>query len=269
MSRAIVVSVSIGTGLFIVCMVIMLCLAIGATVCLQGTEPVKVPTVFRPMSGSIGEVERSFNDQNYGPVNLDAAKEVKNGLFARIRENRQLRACSTPQQQVRVPVQQVCAPIQRRAIESSDGTYSYSTVQSTPLVVPSTGIPKPLPFVEMPNVVPTPMVEYPKLNPIETEKPDCPRCRVPLEIDKLMRTRASTRSEKKTGSFICSHCKKPHVGEEWHTDWAEDGTPITFLCESCYSRMTPQQRVAVYQSYATRQTSKIGRNALLHQEIGE
>ncbi|HUP79261.1 MAG TPA: hypothetical protein VM260_11990, partial [Pirellula sp.] len=85
MSRAIVVSVSVGTGLLIVCMVLMLCVAIGAAVCIHCTEPTRAPAIFKPKSGAIGDAERSINDLKYGPVNLDAAKEVKNGLFARIR----------------------------------------------------------------------------------------------------------------------------------------------------------------------------------------
>ena len=257
MSRAIVVSVSVGTGLLIVCMVLMLCLAIGATFCVQGTENNVAPAIFRPKSGAIGDSERSINELKYGPVNLDAAKEVKNGLLARLRDNRQVRTCASVQRQVYVPVQQqviarvqqsVCVPIQ-----------TYSIAQSQPYVIHATGIQTPS----------TPPKEYPAVNHLESDASDCPTCRPHVEIDKLLRKRESPRSENKTGSFICSNCKKPHVGEDWHTDWSADGTPITFLCESCYSRMTSHQRIAAYQAYAARQTLKNGKTALLHQEIGE
>ena len=269
MSRAIVVSVSVGTGLLIVCMVVMLCIAIGATVCMHGSEPSVAPAVFRPRSGQIGDAERSINELKYGPVNLDAAKEVKNGMFARIRENRQSRNCASVQRQVCVPVQQqvvtrvqqqVCVPFQTtRVIDPTDCTYSYAIAQPQPYVIQATGI-------ESPS---TPTREYPVVNPLESETGNCPTCRPHVEVEKLLRTKGSPRSENKTGSFICSHCKKPHVGEEWHTDWSEDGTPVTFLCESRYSRMSSQQRIAVYQDYAARQTLKNGKTALLHQEIGE
>ena len=269
MSRAIVVSVSIGTGLFIVCMVLMLCLAIGATVCVHSTKPLNVPTFYRPKSGSIGDAERSINDLKYGPVNLDAAKEVKNGLFARIRENRQARAGASVSQ-VCVPVQQSYVPAQTvRVIDPTDCTYSYAIAQSQPFVLQPTGIQLPMTFVPQPTVINKPNVEYPAVNPLESTTGDCPTCRPNVEVEKLLRKKQSSRSENKTGSFICSHCRKPHVGEEWHTDWSEDGTPITFLCESCYSRMSSQQRIAAYQTYAARQTLKNGKTALLHQEIGE
>ena len=260
MSRAIVVSVSIGTGLLIVCMVVMICLAIGATVCLPSVEQTEAPAIFRPKSGTIGDAERSINDLKYGPVNLDAAKEVKNGLFAKIRDKRQSRVCN-PVQPAYVPVQQVaCVPIQsNRVIDPTDCTYSYAVALPQPYVIHVTGI-------ESPS---NPPKEYPAINPLESDASNCPTCRPLVEIDKLLRKRASPRAENKTGSFICSHCKKPHVGEEWHTDWSEDGTPITFLCESCYSRMSSQQRIAAYKAYASRQTTQNGRAALLHQEIGE
>ncbi len=269
MSRAIVVSVSIGTGLLIVCMVLMICLAIGATVCIHSNEQTLAPAIFRPKSGAIGDAERSINELKYGPVNLDAAKEVKNGLFARIRDNRQSRACATVQRQACVPVQQqvftrvqqqVCVPVQTtRVIDPTDCTFSYAIAQPQPYVIQATGFESPTSATR----------EFPAINPLESETGDCPRCRPHVEVEKLLRKKESPRSESKTGSFICSNCKKPHVGEEWHTDWSEDGTPITFLCESCYSRMSPQQRIASYQAYAARQTLKNGKTALLHQEIGE
>ena len=250
MSREIVVSVSVGTGLLLICMVLLLSLAIGAAVCVQNNEPTLTPDIFRPKSGAIGDVERSVNNLKYGPVNLDAAKEVKNGLFSRIRDNRQSRICAPAQQQACVPTQAV------RVIDPSDCTFSYSIVQPQPSVTQATGI-KPS------------TGEYPAINPLEPVNGDCPTCRPHVEVEKLLGKKESPRAENKTGSFICSNCKKPHVGEEWHTDWAADGTPITFLCESCYARLSAQQRIAAYQAYASRQTLKNGKMALLHQEIGE
>lgn len=248
MSRAIVVSVSVGTGLFIGCLVLMLCVAIGATFCVDSTEPTRAPTIFKPKSGAIGDSKRAINDLKYGPVNLDAAKEVKNGLFARIRDNRQSRICAPAQQQACVPVQVT------RVIEPQ----SYVS-QATGISLPQASH----------NTQTGDNHEYPAINPLENQSGDCPSCRPYVEIEKLFRKKVSPRSENKTGAFICSRCRKPHVGEEWHTDWAADGTPITFLCQSCYSRMSSHQRIDAYKAYASRQTSKNGRVALLHQEIGE
>jgi hypothetical protein len=241
MSRAVIVSVSVGTGLFIGCMVLMLCVAIGATFCIDSAESMMAPAIFKPKSGAIGDSERAINDLKYGPVNLDAAKEIKNGLFGRIRDNRQSRICAPVEQQACVPVQDT------RVIEPQ------------PYVIQATGIESPSDAFK----------EYPAVNPLEPQSGDCPTCRPSVEIEKLLRKKVSPRSENKTGAFICSRCRKSHVGEEWHTDWAADGTPITFLCESCYSRMSSQQRIEAYQAYASRQTTKNGRAALLHQEIGE
>jgi len=259
MSRAIVVSVSVGTGLLLVCMVLLLSLAIGAAVCVQNNEPNLSPDVFRPKSGTVGDIERSINELKYGPVNLDAAKEVKNGLFSRIRDNRQARICAPVQRQAFSTVSQtVYVPVQAASvIDSSECTLSYAITQPQPIVIQTTG-------VTLPSTG-----EYPASNPLEPVNGDCPTCRPAVEVEKLLRKKESPRAENKTGSFICSNCKQPHVGEEWHTDWSADGTPITFLCESCYSRMTAQQRIAVYQDYASRQTKKNGKTALLHQEISE
>jgi len=232
-------------------MVLLLSLAIGAAVCVHNTEPNLTPDIFRPKSGAVGDIERSINELKYGPVNLDAAKEVKNGLFSRIRDNRKSRICNPAPQQVCVPAQAI------RVNDSSDCTFSNAIAQPQPIVIQTTGVTVP------------PATEYPAINPLESTNSDCPTCRPHVEVEKLFRKKESPRAENKTGSFICSKCKKPHVGEEWHTDWAADGTPITFLCESCYSRMSSQQRNAAYQAYASRQTLKNGRTALLHQEISE
>ena len=251
MSRAIVVSVSVGTGLLLICMVLLLSLAIGAAVCVHNNEPNLSPDVFRPKSGTVGDIERSINEFKYGPVNLDAAKEVKNGLFSRIRDNRQARICAPVQRQVCVPVQAA------RVIDPSNYNFSYAITQPPPIVIQTTG-------VTLPSTG-----EYPAINPLEPVNGSCPTCRPAVEVEKLLRKKESPRFENKTGSFICSNCRKPHVGEEWHTDWSSDGTPITFLCESCYSRMSAQQRIEAYQAYASRQTLRNGQTALLHQEIGE
>lgn len=259
MSRVIVVSVSVGTGLLLVCMVLLLSLAIGAAVCVNKDEPNLTPDVFRPKSGAVGDIERSINELKYGPVNLDAAKEVKNGLFSRIRDNRQSRICAPVQTQACSTVSQtVCVPIQAaRVTHPADCTLSYAIAQPQPNVIQTSGVVQPS------------NGEYPTINPLEPVNGNCPTCRPAVEVEKLLRKNELPRFENKTGSFICSNCKKPHVGEEWHTDWSADGTPITFLCESCYSHMSPKQRIAAYQAYASRQTLKNGKTALLHQEIGE
>jgi len=188
-------------------MVLLLSLAIGAACCIYNTETNLTQDVFRPKSGTVGDIERSINDMKYGPVNLDAAKEVKNGLFARIRDNRQSR---------------ICAPAQRQACSSVSQTVGVPVQSAKVIVIQATGVTAP------------PASEYPSINPPDSVNGDCPKCRPHVDAEKLLRKKESPRSESKTGSFICSNCKKPHVGEEWHTDWSEDGTPITFLSESCY-----------------------------------
>ena len=248
-----VISVSIGTGILFCMLTLFVVLAIAAAIVDSHSNDKCDPEVFRPRTGATGEIEHQMNDLMYGPVNSNATQEVKNGLFDRIRANRQVRVCKPVAQQSCAPNQSAISysnAIQNvqpsyRVVDPSDCTSSHTI--SNPVVGPSivtqtTGI-------EMPSVVP--------INPLQHSAPkDCPTCKSPKQ------------DAVKTGSFICSNCRKSQVGG-WHTDWKEDGTPVTFLCERCYSLMSPEQREKAYKGYMARQSKTTGISGLLHQEIGQ
>lgn len=243
MDRKIIVSLSVGTAMFLAALCIT---CVGVTVLLtDGQQTYPQPDVYRPRPGIAGEVQRSMNELKYGPVNLEAAKEVKRGgLFDRLRDRRQARVCPPIQQcnyvQTVPTVQSVPYQVIRTVVDPTDCNYAYV---SNPIV--QTGI----------NAAPSvPSQEYPAINPLELESINCSAC--------------DPRSEIKTGSFVCSNCRKKCVGEEWHTDWSSDGLPITFLCERCYSNMTPTQRQKTYQAYVSRQ-ARSTQSTLLHQEIAK
>lgn len=56
------------------------------------------------------------------------------------------------------------------------------------------------------------------------------------------------------GVFVCQRCKRPTVGAGWHELWADDGTPLTCLCESCWRALSPSQRAAELRKYANTQS---------------
>lgn len=58
----------------------------------------------------------------------------------------------------------------------------------------------------------------------------------------------------KQGIFACQHCGRSTVGAGWHELWADDGTPLTCLCESCWRSLSPNQRAAELRRYAKTQT---------------
>lgn len=256
-----VISVSIGTGLLLCMLTVFLVLALAFAMMDVHSKTPPSPS-FHPQNGVLGEIEHQINDLKYGPVNTDATKQVKNGLFDRIRANRQARVCGSP-----VSQQSVCAPqsivyqsqfvqpsfVQYqlpsvRIIDPSDCNYSYSVtnpVMGQTMVTQSTGF-------EMPSASP--------INPLEPA--------ISLTVKDCANCKTSQRNAVKTGSFICSNCRKSKIGE-WHTDWNSDGTPVTFLCESCHSFMTPEQRERAFTAYQARQFGKAGRTGLLHQEIGQ
>ena len=253
-----VISVSIGTGILFCMLTLFGVLAIAAAIVESSSKDKCSPDVFRPRTGTVGEIENQMNDLMYGPVNSNATREVKNGLFDRWRANRQARDCESVAQPICLPTQQsptpcdvaYSKPLQNmqpsyRVADSSDCTYSYTIanpVVGQTIVTQTTGI-------EMPSVV--------SLNPLEQlPSNDCTTCK------------KSNHNSVKTGSFICSNCRQSQVGG-WHTDWKEDGTPITFLCERCYLLMSPEQRERAYKGYLARQSKTAGVSGLLHQEIGQ
>ena len=56
----------------------------------------------------------------------------------------------------------------------------------------------------------------------------------------------SPRGERKTGGYACANCKRLTVGDQWATQWTEQGTPISYLCAECWEKLTPEQRQAAY-----------------------
>lgn len=75
----------------------------------------------------------------------------------------------------------------------------------------------------------------------------------PLADDRPARVRPalpdftqSPRGERKTGGYACANCKRPTVGDQWATQWTDEGTPISYLCRECWEKMTPEQRQTAY-----------------------
>lgn len=238
MSR-VIISFSAGTMVLLVMMLSVSIIAVGYFSS-QAEER------YVPSEGIKSTIERLENDLKYGKVNIEAAKEVKNGLplFDRMRANRQARM--QPQQCAQPTQARYCQPAQSyRVVDQSDCAYSY--IVSNP--VPNQAI-----------VFQTVGVEYPSVTtPTAVSLNDC--------TDGRCTPRKATKVEAvKTGSFICSNCRKPKIAD-WHTEWKEDGTPETFLCKSCYSFMTPVQRKAAFDSYRARQFKSAGEAGLLQQEV--
>ena len=242
-----VISVSVGTGILL-CMLTAFVVLGSAIVIMDAhskTSPSLVTPKFKPQNGALGEIEQQINDLKFGPVNTNATKEVKTGwLMDRIRENRQSRVS---RQSVCVAQATACQPqsvSSVRVVDPTDCNFSHivsNPVASQTIVVQPTGI-------EMPSTTP--------IHPLEVSSPaDCATCKLP-------------RNAVKTGSFICSNCRKSQVGA-WHTEWKSDGTPVTFLCEQCHSLMSPEQREKAYIGYLSRQSKSAGIAGLLHQEIGQ
>ncbi len=223
----VIISLSAGTALLIVLLSLSLCAAIvTAGYCSKNS-----PHLYTPHEGVKGALERLKNEIDYGPVNMQAAREIKNGLplFDRIRANRQAR--SQPQQ-CRQPQATYCQP-----------TQAYSYVVSTPQPTQTA-------------IVQPQGIEYPS-----THTPQVSGCK-----DGSCKPRTGVAGETvKTGAFICSNCRKPQIAN-WHTDWKEDGTPETYLCKSCYSFMSPEQRKTALISYQARQVQSAGVAGLLHPE---
>lgn len=277
MIRNIVVSVSLGTGMMLIAMVLMICLSIALDKVIPGTQTQPVGG-HRPKPGIVGEAQRTINDLKYGPVNLEAAKEVKNGgILSRIVQRRQTRSSAANQpnrysnDHAEFCCNQPVASIPKSTvpiIDPTDCNFGY-VVSGNPMVrVEATGIsPVQKQPVDVPQIT-KPSLEYPAMELEESKNVDCPSC-IQNGVESLFRRFSNPRIESKTGSFVCSNCRKACVGDEWHTDWSEDGTPVTFLCKRCYESMSTSQRIAAYRRYVSRQVSNNGTSALMHQEISK
>lgn len=245
--RHVVVGFSVGTCLFLLGISFLIC---GALVLMHFNTQVQ-PQIKTPhfagqsISDFSSQLRKEINDLKYGPVNKDATKEVKNGLFDRLRARRNAAPATVAS----------CPPC--TVVSSTDCTAAYSTALPVWSVIQN-GTVSYVPVQSVTSTVASvpSQPEYPAINPLEVESlPTCTNCN------------QDPRAEVKTGSFVCSNCKKPQVGGQWHTDWTEDGMPVTFLCESCYRKMTPNQHLVAYKAYAQRQSIK--GESILQQEIGE
>lgn len=73
-----------------------------------------------------------------------------------------------------------------------------------------------------------------------------------VDIDKQAATSPvdhSKLNEVKTGAFCCMRCKQATVGDGWHNLVSEEGDSALFLCESCWSRTSPAERVGFLNVY--------------------
>lgn len=64
----------------------------------------------------------------------------------------------------------------------------------------------------------------------------------------------SPRGELKTGGYACANCKRATVGDQWATQWTDEGTPISFVCKECWERMSPAERQSAYVNWYRRAT---------------
>lgn len=233
-----VISLSIGTCLLLIAMSVFV--VAGFVFATLNVHQQPRPDMFRPKGGVIGEIESTINEMKYGKVNVQATKEVKNGLFDRIRARRQASQVCTPCTQSTQTI-----TYSYPAVSYATPTICYPTERYLPTIVP---VERVAVGVEMPSALP--------VNPAEVETSDCATCK------------KDPRSELKTGSFLCSNCRKSNVGS-WHTEWSDDGIPTTFLCESCWHRLSEQQRATAYKGYIARQSKNAGVQGLLHQELSQ
>jgi hypothetical protein len=270
--NVLVVGVSLGTGLLLLLCTAILTFALVLTHINAGSASgSKNPSWIGPgrlPKTSAGDFEsiEAYENWKYGPVNKDAQKEEKNGLFDRIRANRQSRmmrnnnvqsSCCVPVQAI--PVQAYTVQTQGVAMDCTDCNYSYQVAQ--PVVLPAE-----YPMFEPsgPNGPPP----SPIMTPTQTPGP-CPdgSCRpAPMSLfDEPVSY--DHKSELKTGSYVCSSCRRARVGNQWHTDWTPDGKPVTYLCTDCNERLNANQKNAVYDRYVARQTKTLGAIGTYHPEI--
>lgn len=221
----VVVSFSIGSTFVMLVCTLLVAFALVSQPMLE-PAPVLAPPRLGPASSGLKE---AIDELKYGPVNRDRQNEVKDGLLSRIRARR-AQACtartyantSVPAYRIGCnPAQEICVTCPPRTTDESNG----SAIEY-PAIVPRA--PEPPPSLDW--LLPPPAVS----------QPSCPTCPNP-------------RAELKTGAFVCSHCRSPCVGDEWHTDWLPDGTPLTYLCTQCNSRLSDSQKRLVYQRYIEKQ----------------
>jgi hypothetical protein len=225
--QAVVVSFSLGTMFLLLACAMMVA---GAMIAQSQREP--GPIVMPPRIGPANSVlKEAIDEWKYGPVDRAKQAEVKDGLLDRLRARRQSRLCP--------PMQ--ASPMQTSPVQTYASITNLSTMRNGPTEVRIVCPPR---VVSGENAPAVSLPEYPAVSLdalLYLNPSDCPSCDRGAEL--------------KTGVFVCSHCGKACVGDEWHTDWQPDGTPLTFLCKECYGKLTPSQRQSVLNRYLKQQAS--------------
>lgn len=180
--------------------------------------------VRREPAPNAGSLEPRSDIDRYGPVNSGKLDEKKEG---RLLDRLLHRSECPPQTRFTHPVyvesKRVCGPCPPAA---SPGSIANCT--SCVTVAPHNAA------TEQPLVAP------------------CLNC-----VPKLPDFNAAPRGEKKTGGFACTNCGAITVGDDWETEWTDDGTPVTFLCKSCWDSLNVFQRKDAYQRWVKRQQAGI------------
>lgn len=221
----VVIKFSLGATILLLVCCCITCVAIITHAMIEPTK-VKHPPRLCPPS----QLKEVLDEIKYGPVNRKKQDEIKDGFLDRFLARRQAiqsSSCQTPQYQTTRYQQSQCQPVSHNLPSS----YSNCSPQ--------------VEYVAVSQKAPPTGVEYPALLQPSLQLPTpqratCPTCPA---------------SEMKTGAFICSACREPKVGEQWHTDWLEDGRPLTYLCTQCNSRLNASQKQSVFQSYMRTQAT--------------
>lgn len=61
-------------------------------------------------------------------------------------------------------------------------------------------------------------------------------------------------NESKTGSYLCQCCRHAKTGVLFHTSWTADGRPVTYLCDECWHRLSPPERMQQFNAWIAGQS---------------
>ena len=134
--------------------------------------------------------------------------EEKYGLFSRLFSRRRVVSQPCPQPQYQPQPQHVSNPYQLPSSDCPDGKCPQPTIQ---------------PFGNSEQLV---------------RPADCPDGKCPL-----VPASTQVKSEKeKTGMVRCSCCGKSIVGPDLHTEWTDQGEPVSPCCDACWQKMSIDER---------------------------
>lgn len=89
----------------------------------------------------------------------------------------------------------------------------------------------------------------------KTQSRDCDDCPAPIPLSSsaapipIPDPAPNALEQIKHGAYTCERCKKPMVGDQQATDWLSDGTPVTFLCVSCYEKTKPSEKKTLLEKW--------------------